>query len=446
MAEQRRRGRDEGGVVIIDDSDDDDAPPPSRGARVKEEKADDGGDDGDFSAFSKGNPNPLPLSHSPPRRHSLSPSPLDPIWIGEGPDPDAARIDRIHRRPRTAKPSSPDCLPAVLSVTYTRLRASSPSSPTSRYPEPRRPLCPANAGEALGLLFSPLPLRSSIARAGRARATALTSPRTSRRRCYARPPRPHSGLLRNAQHAASLSCPPLTLAPSPRSSPLSLAALIAPATPCPCSRAYTPRRAHPARSPCCSSACLSGLRPHKRAAAAFSRSRLLPWSRVPAPTPLLLASPPPVPLLLVLPRAAAFGPSLLAASPTRLWPLLAVVDHSPPPPCCPPAGVPSVDRPASPASFAAAPLGVAPLAPPVNHLLFADDILLFSKASVDAANEVIPLLLSKDCSKSVRLEVKNQLQVPNESLSAKYLGLPSDVGSSKNGSFKYLKDYLWSKA
>ena len=58
---QRRRGRDEGGVVIIDDSDDDDdAPPPppagegsSRGARVKEEKADDGGDDGDFSAFSK---------------------------------------------------------------------------------------------------------------------------------------------------------------------------------------------------------------------------------------------------------------------------------------------------------------------------------------------------------------------------------------------------------
>ena len=58
---ERRRGRDEGGVVIIDVSDDDDdAPPPppagegsSRGARVKEEKADDGGDDGDFSAFSK---------------------------------------------------------------------------------------------------------------------------------------------------------------------------------------------------------------------------------------------------------------------------------------------------------------------------------------------------------------------------------------------------------
>ena len=56
---QRRRGRDEGGVIIIDDSGDDAPPPPpagegsSRGARVKEEKAGDGGDDGVFSAFSK---------------------------------------------------------------------------------------------------------------------------------------------------------------------------------------------------------------------------------------------------------------------------------------------------------------------------------------------------------------------------------------------------------
>uniref|UniRef100_M8BAA5 DUF7595 domain-containing protein n=1 Tax=Aegilops tauschii TaxID=37682 RepID=M8BAA5_AEGTA len=63
LFEQRRRGRDEGVVIIDDSNDDDDAPPPppagegsSRGARVKEEKADDAGDDGDFSAFSKGRP------------------------------------------------------------------------------------------------------------------------------------------------------------------------------------------------------------------------------------------------------------------------------------------------------------------------------------------------------------------------------------------------------
>ena len=48
------------GICRQPQGDGDDAPPPppagegsSRGARVKEEKADDGGDDGDFSAFSK---------------------------------------------------------------------------------------------------------------------------------------------------------------------------------------------------------------------------------------------------------------------------------------------------------------------------------------------------------------------------------------------------------
>ena len=37
------------------------------------------------------------------------------------------------------------------------------------------------------------------------------------------------------------------------------------------------------------------------------------------------------------------------------------------------------------------------------------------------------------------------LEVPNETLSEKYLGMPSDVGSSKNGAFKYLRDRVWSK-
>src|SRR4051812_37625074 len=30
-------------------------------------------------------------------------------------------------------------------------------------------------------------------------------------------------------------------------------------------------------------------------------------------------------------------------------------------------------------------------------------------------------------------------------LNEKYLGMPSDIGNSKNGAFKYLKDRLWSK-
>ena len=42
-------------------------------------------------------------------------------------------------------------------------------------------------------------------------------------------------------------------------------------------------------------------------------------------------------------------------------------------------------------------------------------------------------------------EIKGILNVPNETLNEKYLGMSSDIGNSKNGSFKYLKDRLWSK-
>lgn len=49
------------------------------------------------------------------------------------------------------------------------------------------------------------------------------------------------------------------------------------------------------------------------------------------------------------------------------------------------------------------------------------------------------------CCSSATAEVMNALNVPNESLSDKYLGMPSDVGSSKNGAFKYLKYRVWNK-
>jgi hypothetical protein len=39
--------------------------------------------------------------------------------------------------------------------------------------------------------------------------------------------------------------------------------------------------------------------------------------------------------------------------------------------------------------------------------------------------------------------VKNILNVPNETLNEKYLGMPSDIGRSTNGAFKYLKDRIW---
>ena len=105
---------------------------------------------------------------------------------------------------------------------------------------------------------------------------------------------------------------------------------------------------------------------------------------------------------------------------------------------------------------------VAPPTPEVNHLLFADDSLLFFEANNTAATRVQELLhkycntsgqrinidksskkFSKGVPESTREEVKNVLNVHNESLSEKYLSLTSDVGRSKEGCFKYLKDRVW---
>ena len=42
-------------------------------------------------------------------------------------------------------------------------------------------------------------------------------------------------------------------------------------------------------------------------------------------------------------------------------------------------------------------------------------------------------------------EIMDLLDVHNMSLSEKYLGMPSDVGASVNGAFKYLKDRVWKR-
>jgi hypothetical protein len=108
-------------------------------------------------------------------------------------------------------------------------------------------------------------------------------------------------------------------------------------------------------------------------------------------------------------------------------------------------------------------LVVANSAPPINHLLFADDSLLFFKANKETAEELDATLVyckasgqkinrdkssiffTKGCPNEVKEMVKVILQVANESLNEKYLGLPSDVGRKKSGAFKYLKDRVWKK-
>jgi hypothetical protein len=50
---------------------------------------------------------------------------------------------------------------------------------------------------------------------------------------------------------------------------------------------------------------------------------------------------------------------------------------------------------------------------------------------------------AKGVRQNTRQAIKDILDVHTETLKEKYLGMPSDVGVSTNGSFKYLKDRVW---
>jgi hypothetical protein len=50
---------------------------------------------------------------------------------------------------------------------------------------------------------------------------------------------------------------------------------------------------------------------------------------------------------------------------------------------------------------------------------------------------------SKGCPNDKRELIKTTFNVTNDSLSEKYLEMPTDVGKSKNGAFEYLKDTIW---
>jgi hypothetical protein len=55
------------------------------------------------------------------------------------------------------------------------------------------------------------------------------------------------------------------------------------------------------------------------------------------------------------------------------------------------------------------------------------------------------IFFSKGCPEVIRGIIKGELQVAKETLNEKYLGMPSDVGISKSGAFKYLRDKVWKK-
>lgn len=55
----------------------------------------------------------------------------------------------------------------------------------------------------------------------------------------------------------------------------------------------------------------------------------------------------------------------------------------------------------------------------------------------------LQFIFTKGVPESLRVDIKDMLEVQNESLLEKYLGLPKDVGKSKEGCFRYLKDIIW---
>ena len=102
--------------------------------------------------------------------------------------------------------------------------------------------------------------------------------------------------------------------------------------------------------------------------------------------------------------------------------------------------------------------------PKLTHLLFANDSLLFCRATMQECQKVLDILkiygrcsgqqinknkttifFSKFTSEDMRNHIKQALGVPEINQYEKYLGLPSFVGKRKKTSFNFIKENVWRK-
>jgi hypothetical protein len=93
----------------------------------------------------------------------------------------------------------------------------------------------------------------------------------------------------------------------------------------------------------------------------------------------------------------------------------------------------------------------------ISHLLFTDDCLIFTKTTKRGADQVAPILedynkgssqlankqkstvfFSPNCQQDCKADVHSSLQIPNEALGEKYLGLPTTAGRGANAAFDYV--------